>query len=144
MSSVLGDSRIVHGIERACARASTGEELFEALSHEVRRVVPFDGSMWFGVDPSTLLAVAPARFEALDEGYCQVFWDNEFHHQDALLYRDLVRQSTPAASLRGATSDVPMRSNRFRTFVQPQGYDDELRVAFRSGDSTWAMAALYR
>ena len=144
MSSVLGDPRIVHGIERACARASTGEELFEALSHEVRRVVPFDGSMWFGVDPSTLLAVAPARFEAMDEGYCQVFWDGEFHYQDAVLYRDLARQSTPAASLRAATSDVPLRSNRYRTFVQPQGYDDELRVAFRSGESTWAMAALYR
>jgi len=134
----------VQGIERACARTSTGEELFEALSHEVRRAVPFDGAMWFGVDPSTLLAVAPARFEAMDEGYCQVFWDGEFHHHDAVMYRDLARQTTPAASLRAATDDMPLRSNRYRSFVAPQGYDDELRVAFRSGDNTWAFAALYR
>jgi DNA-binding CsgD family transcriptional regulator len=144
VSTGVGEMQVVNGIERACARASTGEELFEALSHEVRKAVPFDGAMWFGVDPSTLLAVAPARFEAMDEGYCQVFWDGEFHHHDAALYRDLARQPTPAASLRAATDDMPRRSNRYRSFVEPQGYDDELRVAFRSGDSTWAFAALYR
>jgi hypothetical protein len=144
VSTGVGEMQIVHAIERACARASTGEELFEALSHEVRKAVPFDGAMWFGVDPSTLLAVAPARFEAMDEGYCQVFWDGEFHHHDATLYRDLARQPTPAASLRAVTDGMPRRSNRYRSFVQPQGYDDELRVAFRSGDSTWAFAALYR
>ena len=144
MANVLADPRVVQGIERACSRASTGEELFEALSHAVRTAVPFDGAMWFGVDPSTLLAVAPARFEAMDEGYCKVFWDGEFHHHDATLYRDLARLPTPAASLRAATSDRPLLSNRYRTFVQPQGYDDELRVAFRSGETTWAFAALYR
>jgi DNA-binding NarL/FixJ family response regulator len=142
--SVSRGPRVVQGIERACARASTSEELFAALSHEIAKAVPFDGSMWFGVDPSTLLAVAPARFEGMDEGYCQVFWDGEFHAQDATLYRDLVFQPVPAASLRAATADRPLRSHRYRQFVQPQGYDDELRVAFRSGESTWAMAALYR
>jgi DNA-binding NarL/FixJ family response regulator len=144
VSSTVADPRVIQGIERACARAGTSEELFAVLSHEVRKAVPFDGSMWFGVDPATLLAVAPARFEAMDEGYCQTFWDGEFHEQDSALYRDLVRQPKPAASLRAATGDRPLRSPRYRRFVQPQGYDDELRVAFRAGDSTWAMAALYR
>jgi DNA-binding CsgD family transcriptional regulator len=37
-----------------------------------------------------------------------------------------------------------VRSARYREFIQPQGYDDELRTVFRTGDSTWAMAALYR
>ncbi len=138
------DPAVVDRIERACARSATAEDLFAALSHEVGKAVPFDGAMWFGVDPATLLAVAPARFEALDEGYCQTFWDGEFHEHDAGLYRDLVRQDTPAAALRQATADRPLRSARYRRFVQPQGYDDELRVAFRSGDNTWAVGALYR
>jgi len=99
-------------------------------------------STWrFGVDPSTVLAVAPARFEALDEGYCQTFWDGEFHEPDVALYRDLARQRTPAAGLRDVTADRPRLSSRYRRFVTPQGYDDELRVAFRSGDNTWAVAA---
>jgi DNA-binding NarL/FixJ family response regulator len=91
-----------------------------------------------------VLAVAPARFEALDEGFCQTFWDGEFHEPDVVLYRDLVRQRTPAAGLRDVTADRPLLSSRYRRFVTPQGYDDELRVAFRSGDTTWAVAALYR
>ena len=144
MSGPAVDPRVVQGIARACARAATGDELLATLSHEVGKAVPFDGAMWFGVDPSTLLAVAPARFEAMDEGYCQTLWDGEFHEQDTALYRDLARQTTPAASLRAATADRPLRSARYRHFVQPQGYDDELRVAFRSGESTWALGALYR
>jgi DNA-binding NarL/FixJ family response regulator len=135
---------VVERIERTCARAETGEELLAALSHEVGKAVPFDGSMWFGVDPSTLLAVAPARFESLDEGYCRTFWEGEFHEQDTALYRDLARQPRPAAGLREATGDRPLRSPRYRRFMQPQGYDDELRVVFRSGESPWAVAALYR
>lgn len=138
------DARVVERIERTCARAETSDELFAALSHEVNKVVPFDGSMWFGVDPSTVLAVAPARFEALEDGYCQTFWDGEFHEPDVALYRDLVRQPTPAAGLRQVTADRPLLSSRYRRFVTPQGYDDELRVAFRSGDNTWAVAGLYR
>ena len=144
MSIAAVDCRVAERMERTCSRAITGEELFAALSHEVKRVVPFDGAMWFGVDPSTVLAVAPARFESLDDGYCQTFWDGEFHDPDIALYRDLARQSAPAAGLREATAGRPLVSSRYRHFVTPQGYDDELRVAFRSGDSTWAVGALYR
>ena len=144
MSTPVADPRVVHHVERACARATTAEELFGAVSHEVAKAVPFDGSMWFGLDPATLLAVAPARFEALDEGYCQVFWDGEFHEQDTALYRDLARDATPAAALRAATGDRPLRSHRYRSFVRPQGYDDELRVVFRVGENTWAAGALFR
>ncbi len=144
MSSASVDPGFVERIERTCARAATAEELFAAVSHEVDKVVPFDGSMWFGVDPSTVLPVAPSRFEALDEGYCQTFWDGEFHEPDVALYRDLAREATPAAGLRETTGDRPLRSARYRRFARPQGYDDELRVAFRSGENTWAVAALYR
>lgn len=140
----MGDARVVDRIDRACARATSGDELFEVLSSEVSRVVPFDASMWFGVDPDSLLAVAPSRFEGMDAGYCQTFWHGEFHDHDAILFRDLARQSLPAASLRAATADRPLRSARFRSFVQPQGYDDELRTVFRTGPSTWAVSALFR
>ena len=144
MSTREAHLRLVQGVERVCRRAGTGDELFEALSHEVAKAVPFDASMWFGVDPATLLAVAPARFEGLDGGYCQGFWHGEFHDHDAILYRDLAHDPVPAASLRTATLDRPVRSARYRSFVQPQGFDDELRAAFRVGDSTWAMVGLYR
>jgi DNA-binding CsgD family transcriptional regulator len=134
----------VAGIERACARAESPDELFEVLDHEVGRTLPFDGSMWFAVDPATLLATAPARIRGMDGGYCDTFWHHEFHDNDALLFRDLSQGGPSAASLREATHDRPVRSARYREFIAPQGYDDELRAVFRAGGSTWAMASFYR
>ncbi len=140
----LREPRVLDGIERACSRATTGDELLEVLSSEISRAVPFDGAMWLGVDPATLLAVAPSRFEGMNPGYCQIFWHGEFHDHDALLFRDLATQAVPAASLRAATGDCPLRSARYRNFVQPQGYDDELRVVFRTGPNAWALGSLFR
>src|SRR5688572_28247045 len=100
--------------------------------------------MWFGLDPTTLLAVSPARMEHLDDGYCSTFWFGEFHEQDANLFADLARGPSPVATLRSATGDHPMRSARYREFLQPQGYDDELRVVFRAGDKAWGVGGLFR
>ena len=144
MTTRVPGSRVVDGVERACRRAGDADELFEALSHEVAKAVPYDSAMWFGVDPATLLAVAPARIEGMDNGYCSTFWHGEFHDQDASLFHDLARRPVPAASLRAATGDRPLRSPRYREFLQPQGFDDELRVVFRTGDTAWAFAGLYR
>ncbi|GIH23496.1 helix-turn-helix transcriptional regulator [Acrocarpospora phusangensis] len=136
--------RLVASIQRVDARCATVEEFLTAVSGEVRKVVPFDGSMWFGVDPSTLLAAAPARLEHMDPSFCRSFWHGEFHDNDVLRFRDLARQPDPAGSLRTATDGKPLRSPRYRDFLRPQGYDDEVRVAFRTGTTTWAVAGLYR
>jgi DNA-binding CsgD family transcriptional regulator len=144
VSTRVSDARVVEGVERACRRAGTVDELYEVLSHEVAKAVPFDSAMWFGVDPATLLAVAPARIEGMDNGYCSTFWHGEFHNQDACLYRDLAREGVPSAALRASTGNSPLRSPRYRDFLQPQGFDDELRVVFRSGDTVWAFAGLFR
>jgi DNA-binding CsgD family transcriptional regulator len=135
---------VVDAVERAVNRAGTPDDLLETLAAEVGRQVRYDGAMWFGVDPSTLLAMAPSRIERLDEEFCQPFWHGEFHEHDANLFADLARQPVPAATLRQATGGHPLRSPRYRTFVVPQGYDDELRTVFRTGDTTWGVAALFR
>jgi DNA-binding CsgD family transcriptional regulator len=134
----------VQAVERACASAATADDLFEAVSAEVRRVVPHDAYYWFGVDPATLLATAPGRVEGLDAGYCDTLWHNEFHEQDALLFSDLARQPVPAAGLRLSTEDRPGRSARYREFIVPQLYEDELRAVLRSCDASWGIVGLYR
>jgi DNA-binding CsgD family transcriptional regulator len=144
VSTRAGVPRLIDAVERAAARAGGADELLEAVATEVRRTVPYDGAMLFGVDPTTLLAVAPARMERLDEGYCQSFWHGEFHEHDVNLFSDLSREPVPTATLRAATGDRPLRSARYRDFLQPQGYDDELRAVFRHGTSTWGVAALFR
>jgi DNA-binding CsgD family transcriptional regulator len=136
--------RVVGAVERVVARATDADELLEGVATEVGKAIPYDGAMWFGIDPTTLLAVAPSRMEHLDDGYCNTFWFGEFHEQDANLFVDLARDPSPAATLRSATDDRPMRSARYRDFLQPQGWDDEVRVVFRTGDKSWGAAGLYR
>ncbi|MDQ4054404.1 MAG: helix-turn-helix transcriptional regulator [Actinomycetota bacterium] len=131
-------------IERVAHRTQSCDHFFAELSGEVAKAVPFDGSIWLGVDPATLLASAPVRIQNMDAAYCWPFWEAEFRDQDAAQFRDLARDPVPVTALRLATDGRPRRSARFRDFMEPQGYHDEARVAFRVGTTTWAVAALYR
>lgn len=135
--------RALHAVERICATADSADDLLEALAAEIHRVVPHEGATWFGVDPVTMLATAPSRVEGLDDGLCNTFWHLEFHEQDTGLFADLARGEI-AAALRLSLDDRPSRSVRYREFMAPQGYDDELRAVFRTGDSTWGVVGLYR
>lgn len=143
MRTSADDRRAVEAIERACAAAATSDDLLAELSSEMRRIVPHDGAMWFGVDPVTLLGAAPSRVEALDPGLCDTFWHLEFHEQDVGRFVDLARGES-ATAMRLALDDGVGRSPRYRDFLQPQGYRDELRGVLRSGDSVWGMVGLYR
>jgi hypothetical protein len=143
MSTDVRVARTVTAVERVCADASTADELLAGLSDELHRSVPHDGATWFGVDPVTLLATAPSRVEGLDPGLCDTFWHLEFHEQDVALFAELARGDGSTA-MRLALDDRPTRSIRYREFMQPQGYSDELRSVFRTGDHTWGFVGLYR
>lgn len=136
--------RTVAAVEDACRSAVDGDQLLQSVDLALRDVVPFDGATWFGTDPATLLSTAPARITGIEAGHCDSFWQREFLVEDAILFRDLSRASEPVASLRAVTGDRPIRSARYREFLAPQGFDDELRAVFRVGDSVWGLAALYR
>ena len=135
--------RAVRAVERVCAGATTADELLEGLAGEIHRAVPHSGATWFGVDPVTLLATAPSRVEGLDPSLCHTYWHLEFHEQDTALFADLAR-GDGATALRLALDERPARSVRYRDFMQPQGYHDELRAVFKVGTSTWGVAGLYR
>lgn len=143
MRTTLDVDRSVEAVERACTSAGTADELLEAVAGELHRLVPHDGSAFFGVDPVTLLGTAPSRVEALDPDLCDTFWHLEFHEQDIGLFADLARDEG-ATAMRLALEDRIARSPRYRDFLAPQGYADELRAVFRSGESVWGMVGLYR
>lgn len=143
MPTGVGVQQAVDAVERACTTGGTADELLEALAGAVHRAVPHEGATWFGVDPVTMIATAPSRVEGLDPGLCDTFWHLEFHEQDTGLFADLAR-GEGAAALRLSLDDRPSRSIRYRDFMKPQGYDDELRAVFKTGDSTWGVVGLYR
>ncbi|MQA72749.1 MAG: LuxR family transcriptional regulator [Solirubrobacterales bacterium] len=100
------------------------------------------------VDPATNLPSAPTRSENLghfggvDE--CLRVWEREFLVEDVNLYADLARSPSPAGSVRASTRDRPARSARYREFLRPNGFDDELRAVMRVDGSAWAAVSLFR
>jgi hypothetical protein len=127
-------------------RADDAAEVFAETSTRLRRLVPFDAAVWFMTDPGTGLPVAPTRVENLDDNdpeYCSTAWRREFMSTDVTLLRDIARAEVPAAALRATLAD-PRQSARYREFVRPQGYDDELRAVLRVGSSPWGATVLWR
>ena len=131
-------------LSEVCARATNDQQLFEDISLRLREVVPYDGAAWFATDPATILATSPVRIENVEAGHCESYWERECLVEDSILYRDLARSPLGIATLYDATDGNPGRSARYREFLAPQGYGDELRAAFRLGDSTWGVLDLYR
>jgi DNA-binding CsgD family transcriptional regulator len=121
-----------------------GEEFWSLVSGYLRQHIPFDGACWFGIDPSTLLASSPIRVENIDQGHCRTYWERECTVDDALLFRDLATSPVPAGTLYAATDNLPHRSPRYREYLAPQNFSDELRGAFRIGRRTWGAVDLYR
>ena len=131
-------------LNEACGRATNDQELFEDVSNRLREVIPFDGAAWFATDPTTILGTSPVRIENVEPGHCESFWERECLVEDTILFRDLARSPLGVGSLYDATDGQPARSARYREFLAPQGYGDELRAAFRLGESTWGVMDLYR
>jgi DNA-binding CsgD family transcriptional regulator len=143
MTAGVRVQRAVAAVERASTTTETADELLEALAGVIHRAIPHDGATWFGMDPVTMLATAPSRVEGLEDRLCDTFWHLEFHEQDTGHFADLARGEGASAmqlSLDGRLS----RSMRYREFMQPQGYADELRSVFRTGNNTWGVVGLYR
>jgi DNA-binding CsgD family transcriptional regulator len=136
--------RRLDAITDACRTDLPADRLFPEIATRLQGVLGFDGASWFATDPTTVLPTAPALIENIDSGHCDTFWDREARVEDAHLFRDLSRSQEGLGTLYAATEDRPARSTRFREFLDPQGYGDELRAAFRVGQTTWGVVALHR
>jgi DNA-binding CsgD family transcriptional regulator len=134
----------------AAVHAESVQELFARASDRLRRLVPYDASVWMATDPATLLPTAPARSENLahvcrgDVDSVLRVWELEFQVVDVNLYRDLARADAPAAGLRLTTDDRPARSARYCEYLRPNGFEDELRAVLRADGSAWASVVLFR
>ncbi len=143
MSRAVAAATARRAVEQVCSESETPDELLEGLQAALQRAIPHDASIWFGLDPVTMLATAPSRVEGMDPSLCDTFWHLEFHEQDAALFTDLAR-GDGVTTLRLALDDRVGRSVRYRECLVPQGYDDELRAVFQTGGSAWGAMGLYR
>ncbi|WP_436760025.1 helix-turn-helix transcriptional regulator [Streptosporangium sp. V21-05] len=132
------------GERRESGAAGRGGELFAAASQRLRQVMPFDAAAWFGTDPTTMLPISPLRVENIEPDHCEGYWRREYGTEDVLLFRDVARSPSGGGTLGLVTGGCPGRSPRYREFMEPQGYGDNLRAAFRIGERTWGVVDLFR
>jgi DNA-binding CsgD family transcriptional regulator len=131
---------------RRAERAGDIADVFAAASTRLRRIVPFDGAVWATTDPVTGLPTGPTRVEDLvgvTAAQCSEIWRHEFIEGDFNRFLELSRADVPAGALRAAAGD-PRRSPRYRNFLRPLDYVDELRVVLRTGDTPWGAVSLFR
>jgi DNA-binding CsgD family transcriptional regulator len=130
---------------RQASLAHSVADLFEAASARLRALVPYDACAWLMTDPATGLPTAPTLIEGFTASaeVCTEHWRREFLHADINRFSELARADRPAAALR-ATAIEPRRSLRYRRFIQPLGFADELRAVLRAGHTPWADVTLWR
>jgi DNA-binding CsgD family transcriptional regulator len=108
--------------------------------HEVSR---FEGCVLLLTDSDTMLPFG-GLVESWSPGACIPFWDNELLDPDFAKFNALARSSDPVAVLSEVTDGDVARSPRYQVLFEPIGAGDELRVAFTTGESCWAVASLVR
>lgn len=141
-SKLLADARA--RVLGAAETAPTAQALFASVSAALADVVPAQASGWFGVDPLSLLPSWPARIENMPSGHCESYWEREFFEDDVLLLRDLATESRNTGTMRGELGELVNRSPRYRDFMVPRDFHDEMRSALRTGESTWGAIVLLR
>jgi hypothetical protein len=131
---------------RRLARADGTLGVFDEVSTGLQRLVPFDSAAWMTIDPGTGLPTGPTLIEDFPDvtsEQCSEHWRREFVDADVNRFDALVRAARPAAALRALTGD-PDRSPRYRRFVEPLGFHDELRAVLRVGETPWGALTLWR
>jgi DNA-binding CsgD family transcriptional regulator len=130
---------------RSASAAGDAAGVFAVASRKLNRLVANDASAWLAADPVTGLPVAPSLVQGITvtaEG-CSQYWEHEFVDPDVNLFRDLGRAPVPASALRSSVAD-PRHSARFRRFLRPHEFSDELRAVLRVRDAPWATVTLWR
>lgn len=130
---------------RACYAAGDDlPSLRNRLLGRLKRLVPIEAAFFAAADPDTLLFTSASADQPL-AGVAPLFLANEFGPVDDFnRFRELARSRRPVATLDEATGGRRASSPRFREIMDPLGFGDELRVALRTGPTTWGFLCLHR
>jgi DNA-binding CsgD family transcriptional regulator len=114
------------------------------LIGRIKRVVTIEASFFAASDPDTLLFTRAWADQPL-AAVGSLFLANEFGpNVDFNRFAQLARAKQPTATLDTATEGQRLASARFREIMAPLQLGDELRVALRTGHTTWGFLCLHR
>ena len=135
----------IGSVVRGCYVASDDvASLRKRLLDRIKRVVTLEAAFFAAADPETLLFTS-AWAEAPLAAAAPLFLANEFAATfDVNRFALLAGASRPIATLDEATRGNRAASPRFREIMAPMRLGDELRVALRTGKTTWGFLCLHR
>ncbi|MGY1744818.1 LuxR C-terminal-related transcriptional regulator [Blastococcus sp. SYSU D00695] len=121
-------------------------ETFAMTAFDVlRRAVPFVAGCVGSADPATGLITGTVKDGELTHETDDEWAHFEYEVDDPTAFLRVARLPGGVLALEEAGSGVVGRSPRFQDFLRPVwGFDDEVRVALRTDDSTWGFMALFR
>lgn len=133
--------RIAELVGRGLGLITFWDESAEAVASAVPHyMVP----CWFTLDPASLLVTSHydhGLIPELPRGWLAL----EYYESDFQSLADVARSERGISTIHEATEGDPSRSQAWRTYVQPYGAEQEVRVALRTreGDA-WGALTLYR
>jgi len=119
-------------------------ELLEEVRSRVARVVPNETGAWMLSDPQTAMPTSGIRDRPLGLEFMRRCVEHEVFVPDFVPFARLHRAGVVATTLVRATDGRPELSAGYREVYDPAGLGPELRMLFRTGSATWAMACLHR
>ena len=128
------------------ATASTADvgAVARAVFVTVARDVPFAFACLATTDPASGLITGAFKSSALPLGD-EEFAAAEYGQADVNLFSEIAARPVPVGVLSVDTGGRPEQCRRLHGYMTPQfGFVDEIRLACRTGGTTWAAMALYR
>lgn len=138
------DDRLVERVASLCARSQEPLDLLERVARLVRRAIPYDVGAWLLVDPETLLINGVYEEDVPRAAQLRLIALELAADSDPNKFVDLGRAKVPAAALSATTEGDLGRCLRWSEIYEPEGYGDEARVVFRTGEVMWGNACLTR
>jgi DNA-binding CsgD family transcriptional regulator len=143
MTEGLRIDRARHEVERLPLTPGDPDAFYDALlailAHHGLRYV---GACWHLTDPQSGVFTWTGYTGELPGEFVSAL-ANEFFEEDVAKYMDLARRRVPVAGLVTETAGHPERSARFRHQMAPDGFADELRIAFVDGYGRWGSMGLF-
>lgn len=118
-------------------------ELLDEVRTRISRVVPNEAGGWLLTDPQTVIPIDVIR-DGKNPEFGRRCLEQELCVPDFMPFADLHRDRVTATTLGRATDGQPELSPRYRELMQPAGLGPELRLTFRTGSATWAIASVSR
>jgi DNA-binding CsgD family transcriptional regulator len=143
MEKELRAKRIRQAVIRLCHSGVDSTSLRTETAGLLRQVIPFDAWCAPVADPATLLVTGVAG-ENLPRGKTQRFFEIEYELPDFNKFAELGCGPRRSGILSEATEGRLEKSPRWQEVFGPEGFKDELRVAFVQDSVCWGYLGLHR